>query len=353
LIVALPERLKRAILELKPIGPISLSGTFALEGGAQASDPLRSRWDLVVGLHGGSVDCGIKLENLYGSMRLSGGFDGQRSQCSGELAIDSLTFKELQFTEVMGPLWIDEQQALFGSWVARRQGGNAAGGRQQPRPLTAKLFGGTVYSDAWVARGPLPRYGLQATLSQAELSIFAQEVMAGRQDLRGKLTASIDLGGVGRSLNGMAGHGNVRLRDADIYELPLMVALLKIVSIREPDRTAFSKSDIDFDVQGNHIYFKRIDFNGDAISLLGQGEMDLQSNVALNFHALVGRDEIRVPILRGLMREASEQIVQIRVGGTLQNPQMEKEAFPVVTQALQELQNEIQRGTGSAGRLAP
>jgi hypothetical protein len=35
-----------------------------------------------------------------------------------------------------------------------------------------------------------------------------------------------------------------------------------------------------------------------AISLLGQGEMDFQWNLAMNFHAVVGRDELRVPVLQ-------------------------------------------------------
>ncbi|KKK56735.1 hypothetical protein LCGC14_3061560 [marine sediment metagenome] len=81
----------------------------------------------------------------------------------------------------------------------------------------------------------------------------------GRQNLRGKIMATVDLRGSGRSINALAGQGNIRLRKADIYELPLMISLLKILSIRQPDATAFSKSDIDFRIEGNHIYFDRID----------------------------------------------------------------------------------------------
>ena len=79
-------------------------------------------------------------------------------------------------------------------------------------------------------------------------------------------------------------------------------------------------------------------------SLLGRGEMDFQHNVRLTFHALVGRDEIRVPVLHQLMGGASQQIMQIQVAGPLTSPEMRRVAFPGVNQALQQLQEDLQRG---------
>jgi hypothetical protein len=169
------------------------------------------------------------------------------------------------------------------------------------------------------------------------------EVMDGKQNLQGKVMANIELHGAGTSRNAISGRGSLRLSDADIYELPVMISLLKILSIRAPDRNAFSTSSMDYHIEGEHIYFDRIDFNGDAISLLGKGEMDFQSNVKLKFHAIVGRGEIDLPIIKEVYRGASQQILQIHVSGTLQNPETRKEAFPAVNQALQQLQGARQQ----------
>lgn len=350
LIEAVPQRLKKAILSLNPSGPVHLRGSFSLQGPARMGDPVRAGWDLAIDLHQGAIDPGIALKNINGRLTLAGGFDGRRFHSRGELDIDSLTYKDYQFTELRGPVWIDDHQALFGSWVAwRRNQAAAPNTREQPRTLTARLFGGVVTCDPWITFSDPPRYALHATLSEAALSRCAQEVLVGRQELKGRVFATLDLGGAGRSLNALSGRGTVRLRDADVYDLPLMLALLKILSIRRPDTTAFSKSDVQFRVQGNHIYLERIDFNGDAISLLGQGEMDFQHNIALTFHAVVGSDEVRVPVLRELVGGASQQIMQIRVDGTLQNPHTEKVAFPAVNQALQQLQGDLQRRAHSPG----
>ena len=68
----------------------------------------------------------------------------------------------------------------------------------------------------------------------------------------------------------MSGRGSVELSDADIYELPLMVSLLKFLSIRAPTLNAFSTATMDFRIEGEHIYLDTVDFNGDAISFNGR-----------------------------------------------------------------------------------
>lgn len=353
LIQALPERLKRAVLELKPCGRLHLMGNLCFQGGRQPDDPVRSQWDLKL-LYQGDVESGVRLQNIYGSITLAGQSDGRSLRCRGGLDIDSLSFHGYQFTEIRGPLWIDDRHVLFGSWVAHRQNAEATDAQPlEPQPVRARFCGGTVQADHWIALEPRRSYGLHAVLSGADVSRCAREVMVGRQTLRGKVFATIDLGGVGRSIHGMQGHGHIRLRDADVYELPLMIALLKILSIREPDRTAFSKSDIDFTIQGNHLYFNRINFNGDAISLLGRGEMDFQSNIRLTFHALVGRGELNLPLFREVFSGASEQIMQIQMEGTLQDPVTRRVPLPAVNQALQQLEHGLGRDARSQGLLPP
>lgn len=351
LMQALPQRLKQTIVGLTPIGPTSLTGTFEFARGGQPGDPLTSRWDLVVGFCQGSVDFGLKLENLNGDMKLVGDFDGQRFQSRGELDVDAVSYRNLQFTRVQGPFWVDDEQVLFGTEVDRFQRTRPDGPKtgQAPRPLTAELFGGTLYGNGWVSLGTEPRYELSATLSQADLSRCAQEMLPGQQNLSGQVLATVNLGGRGRSLNSLGGKGSIHLRNADIYELPVMISLLKILSIREPDRTAFSASDIRFRIEGPHLYFDPINFSGDAISLEGKGEMDFQTAIRLQFRAQLGRNELQLPVLREVLGGASEQIMIIHVDGTLENPVTRREPFPVVQQALQGFRSDPQKPTGSSG----
>ncbi len=354
LIRALPGRLRKAIVALRATGPVHVRGTVDLHRGPAVDDPVCCEWDLEIGMHQGSLDVGVRIENVHGSMTLVGAFDGRSFYSRGELAVDSVSYRDFQFTQLMGPIWIDDRQVLFGSWVGRRDNAVATGDtRHKPRQLTAGLFGGTVYGDAWISLEPNPRYGLRAALARADLNRFAREVITGRQALRGRLGATVELSGTGRSLNGMRGRGRIWLRDADIYELPVMISLLKILSIREPNRNAFDRSDIDFHIQGEHVYLDRINFNGNAISLLGHGEMNFQSKIDLTFHTIVGNDQGYVPVLRELVGLASQQALEIRVQGTLQEPDTQKKVLPWVGEALQRLRNDLQKGGNSPGLFSP
>jgi len=344
LIQALPSRLRRGLVRLDPRGPMYLhQSAFDLWHTGRLGEPVRAGWDLVVGFQQASIDCGVLLENMHGDVRLAGQFDGEHFESRGELAIESLTFRGFQFTEVAGPLSIDDARVLFGSYVVPGKTDSAAAAESSsPRPITARLFGGVVRGDAWIALEDVPRYSLSAQLAQADLRLLAKETMPGQQDLRGRLGGDVKLWGQGLTVHGLGGKGQIWLREADVYELPVMVSLLKILSMSEPNRTAFSSADVGFTVSGPHVHLSPIDFKGDAISLLGKGEMDFDSNIDLAFYAVVGRDVLHVPLVSPIGHGVSQRTMTLKVGGTLQDPHTSRQVLPGVKEALARLQADLQ-----------
>ncbi len=341
----LPEALKNVVVPLKVTGPISLRGRLGLTGSADSTVPVRADWNMAVDFHQGGVDAGIKLDHLHGGARLVGGWDGARFQSSGELRLDSVMWHDVQFTEVRGPIWIDERQVLLGA-----PGGGSPGA--PPRHVTAQLFGGTLVGDGRVMLGEIAHFALQANLTNADLARCAGELFPGRQALAGKIMGNVALAGNARGQHTLTGGGHVRLIDANLYELPQMVALLKTLSFHPPDTTAFTTSDIDFRIGDGRFQFDRIDFKGDAISLKGRGEMDFDRDIRLAFYAVVGRDQMHLPIVGDLFRGASQQIMRIRAEGNLSDPEIRRETFPAIGQAIQQLQTELS-GRADRPRLVP
>lgn len=334
---ALPPALKRAITELKPTGAINLKGAVDFSKRGPAA-PLQTGWDVDLFLHQGSLQAGPRLENISGGVRLTGWANGERYSSRGELALDSLTYKNFQFTNIIGPLWFDNNNVVLGDWTAQSPSGGKAG-----RHVTASLLGGVLSGDCHVKLGAVPHYHLIATVAQADLRRFAQDNLPNHQKLKGKIVAQINLQGNGGPRN-LVGSGTLHLSDADVYELPVMVSLLKIARAKPPDATAFTQGDIAFAVQGEHVTLNQINLDGDAISLSGQGELTLdgQTNpIKLQLHTTVGRGS--VPLLSGMLSEASQQIMLIYVDGTLDNPTTRAEAFPAAQGALQQLQAESDR----------
>jgi hypothetical protein len=327
LISALSGGLKRAVTALQPRGAMNLRGELTLASTGQSASGLAAQWNLGIEGHQVTIDCGLLLENIFGGVQLQGSFDGRNLSCSGELSIDSMTYKDFQFTECLGPFWLDTGVVLLGRSADRRRGMDAG------RAITAKLYGGTAVVGGRVTLGDLPKYSVYAALTGADLARCAKEAIAGKQELSGVMSANVDLHGAGRGIHHLNGRGSVSLTDADLFELPVIVALLKPLSGRLPDTTAFNTANVDFRIEGEHVYLNKIHLNGDAVSLRGIGEMGLDRSIQLSFYAKVGRGETPFPLLDKVVSAASQQIMQIQVTGTLDSPVTRNFFLPNVEEA--------------------
>lgn len=339
LLAALPVGQRGNASRLNLTGPLSMQGALEVKGDGRENSQPQASWDATFDVEAGGVDCGVKLEHMHGGVRLVGGYDGKQVRTRGELQFDSLVCKGVQLTNLSGPLWIDGSQILFGSRADAPRDG------ELPRQITAQVYGGTVGADAQVTLRGETEFDAQVTLADADLATLSREFKKGTKPLQGKAYASLHLTGNSSGTHTLHGGGNVRLRDADIYEVPVMLALLKLVSIRRPNTTAFNNSDIDFRIQGDRLYFDKVDFKGDAITLKGKGEMDFDKHLNLEFYALVGRGDLRVPIITPMLGLASQQLLLIQIAGTIDHPELNKKAFPALNDSLKQLFPETQEAT--------
>ena len=332
LLAALPPKLRKLIEQMRPEGNFSMNNTtlnFTKSSGLQPT--IHSKWDAQLNCFRANVQAGIELKNIHGSIRLQGENTERGSFTAGEFALDTVTFQDVQFTNVRGPLWADEQRCLLGSWAMQRQ--------QLPsRSLSAQVYDGTIRSDAWVLFEGVPRYSATASLENANLRRIVRERFQGEQDFTGRVAANIVLEGSGKSQDTMVGTGNVSVTEANIYELPILVGLLKVLRNETPNSTAFNEADVRFRIDGRHIILNQLDFLGDAVSLLGQGETDFDQNLKLVFHSVVGRNEIRLPLVKGFVNQLGQQTMQMYVDGTVSNPNVHTQAFPGINNLLQQIQ---------------
>ena len=196
-------------------------------------------------------------------------------------------------------------------------------------------------SDAWVTFDGVPRYSVVASLAGADLPRMTKERFNTELNMQGKVGATLTLNGYGRSLHTLTGHGQVQVTEANIYELPLLVGLLKVLRNTTPDSTAFNQVDTKYRIEGRHIYLDQLDFLGDAVSLLGKGETNFDQQLNLAFHGVVGRNEIRLPFVKNFFDQVGQQTLQMYVDGTLANPQVHKQALPGINQLIQQIQTDL------------
>ncbi|MFM7034972.1 MAG: AsmA-like C-terminal region-containing protein [Planctomycetia bacterium] len=344
---ALPPGLQRAIELVRPRGLLSLSGALdiassphtapvnapAVEPNAAGPSPAAA-WDLVLDMEQGALDVGVPLEHVHGGVRLKGRSDGHAWQSTGEIAIDSAICRGVQMTGITGPLAMDADGVRFGM---------AAGGLEtgRPRRLEAGIAGGTLAADGRMNADEAGTFAVALSLDSADFERLSGDALASSpsQRYRGRLSGFLELSGSRAGTHSLSGRGQMRLRDAAIYELPVVVSLLKVLRIKSPDRNAFGSSFVDFHIEGPHAYLDTIELSGDAISLVGAGEVDIDANVKLVFRSIMGDSEQQLPVLKRVLGGASGQFLLIHVDGTLAQPEVSTEAFPTLAAALQKLQS--------------
>ena len=344
---AMPAGLQRAIAAVNPRGLLSLIGAldiYAHAAPAGGAGPATAAWDMRLDMEQGSLDVGLPLEHVHGGVQLKGQADGRTWKSHGEVSIDSAIWRGVQLTAVQGPLVMDDGGVRFGLTAGSENG--------RARRLSARVAGGTIFVDGSATSGETGTFAVAASLSDADLERLAGDSLAAfpgadaAQRYRGKVFGAIEVSGARSGTHSLVGRGQLRLRDADIYELPVIVALLKVLRVKAPDRKAFSSSLVDFRIEGPRAYLDNIELSGDAISLVGNGEIDFDTRVQMTFRSIMGDSETQLPVMKRVLGGASGQFMLLHVDGTLAQPEITTEAFPTLTAALQRLQSQRRDGGG-------
>lgn len=340
LVDALPLQLRDAVTALAPQGWYQLSGVLELLI-ATPTEPFGANWNLTIDAAAASLTAGVDWTNLYGRLEgFRGRIQGDGFEATGRLTASSAEVWGHQIRGLDGPLVCNSAGVLVGRPAT--PGASAD-------PLRATLYDGVVEALArydWSSE----RYQLDARLNNADLGRFAIDHLPGRQSLLGKADATLRLAGVGPAKTTVTGAGEIHLRDAYLYELPVMVSLLKLLSVRSPDATAFTESRIDYVVQGDVVRFPKIEFLGDAVSLSGDGALRFPDQIDLVFSARLGRRTL--PLVGGLLNSSGEQwrLLPVHVQGSLYDPVVTIEAFPTFSDAVERMQTE---SSGSGGGRPP
>lgn len=340
LLSALPPGVQKVVDRLRPTGSFDFfKSSFGFVRRPDAAQ-VASSWDVSFACHQASLRGDLPLDSISGGVRLVGQADGAKCFSSGELSIDSMVWNDIQLTNVHGPLWTDSTVCLLGRPATERLA-------QPPRRITADAYGGTLAADVQLQHSGHPRYTADVSLGGAELSRITKERFGGPADLTGKVSGKVTLSGAGRSLYALVGSGELHVVDANIYKLPVLVALLKVLRNRSPDTTAFDRCDMQFEVQGENIHFARFDLLGDAASLYGRGETNFDRRLDLVFYTLVGPADLPIPLWKTVAGQLSQQGLQLKVDGTLDDPQIHREPFPMVNQMLQQIRDDAQQGASA------
>jgi len=337
LLAAVPAPLGPSLARFAVEGPVNVWGAVAIEMPPRPELPPQVTWNLQVDVENGRLLASVPVEHVFGGALMSGRATGDVVSARGELKIDSAMIRGVQLTALQGPFWSDGRRLLLGADADRDSPTGV------PRQLTTRVLSGLVSLDGIVNLADDSAFELEAQLANADLPEIIRQLAPHQPPSSGKVAGRVHIGGTAQGMHTWHGNGQINLREADLYELPSMVRLLKLLSIQRPDTTAFTNSNIDFRIEGEDLAFDRIDFSGDAISLKGKGRMNGQRQIDLKFYPLVGREERQLAIFRPVLGRTGQEFMLIEVTGTLDQPQIDRRVFPRWNDELAQLFPELAR----------
>lgn len=212
--------------------------------------------------------------------------------------------------------------------------------------IQGQLYGGQMGGEAYIAFGAGVQYRLDLKALGIKLDDFARQNKIGSAQLSGLARAELYLTGNGTGAEELEGAAAVHVPNGKLYNLPVLLDLLKVIGLHSPDGTAFEEAHVEVGIHGNKVAVNRLDLLGHAVSLGGRGNMNLDgSELKLDFYAVWGHIVQILPAgLRDVPPWLSKSLFQITARGQLGGPiQYALAPIPGIVDPLRQLVETMQR----------
>lgn len=305
---ALPEALRRVYASADLAGRATIE-TNVLYDGRVAGAPILFNGQAA--LSGVRADMGIILKDVKGRVPFVGATPRdapERTTIAGGLALDEAHWQSQVATDVSG---------FF----------RVGGGLFELREMRGRFLGGLL-------RGGLYAFYDSPLLYGGEFRLIAGRVEQWSAKASGRADARLAIAGAvaepGRKEK-FRGEGRLSIGHADLWKLPTVASLLAVLSFEAPRDAVFDDAEFDMRLDGNRMIIDRAEMSSPAISFLGRGEMvDGKLNVHLT-HEL-GRPWLgELPVIGDLWSFLKGNIVEVEVGGTLDEPEIKVIPVKAVT----------------------
>lgn len=217
--------------------------------------------------------------------------------------------------------------------------------------VTGSMYGGTVVLEAALGMGELDRATVQASMHDVILASFIEPDEADEADpvpgqpvvrdrSQGLVSGSFALTTGYTPGSPRQGRGSIRVIDARLYnDNPLGLGILSLMSFNRPGRSGFDQAAIDFTLIDTTALINNLILQtpNNGLRLSGQGTVTFPGlALDLQLRTERGPSASRIP-LGDLFNILGNELVGIRVDGTLNDPEVGYSVLPSTRRTLNEL----------------
>ncbi len=331
LLAALPSGLKKGCESLNLKNPIGLAAQVVITQAAEPGSPPALWWDGGVRLENAALTTGLEWSDVTGTLACRGLYQNRQLKgVTGNFKLDRGTLLRQPFQEVHGHFQVKESTPDVLNLH-----------------LNAPLFGGDISGPVRFEFGSTPRYELNLTASQISLQEFGRHNLGPQSNLQGVLVGRLHLQGQGSNPETLDGNGSLEVPAGRLYNLPLLLDLLKFLGLRWPDRTAFDEAKAVFNIHGRRVRMDHLELVGNAVSLYGKGDFQLDgSDLKLDLYPTWGRvQQFIPPALRGIPAEIGKNMLKIEMRGKVSSNsddlKFTKKPMPILLDPLYQMRERL------------
>lgn len=209
-------------------------------------------------------------------------------------------------------------------------------------------YGGLITGEVEVlSSGRVTDYDLGVQVAGLELRQYLADPARQRteafdaEDIEGLIDGQMSLSGrVGSTLT-RTGEGRLTARDARLYRLPPIGAVLRMINLAATEEESVQQARTTFSLRGDEVEFHDLYLRDPGVALSGYGTCRMpDQRLDLRLIAVSPHQWARVPVLSELVEGASRELVEIQVTGTLLKPVVRSEPLRGIRSALDALLDE-------------
>jgi hypothetical protein len=262
-------------------------------------------WAAKISIDHGSSEAGVPITDIAGSLSLSGAVrGGKTASLSGKLDLSQLNLAGREVKNFRADLLkpIDQDVFQLGKVQAELAGGELAGQLDLSMPDT----------------GP-SQYAINVVLRNADVKDLAQD---SDKEIKGQLSASLSVEGNWADPASRRGRGDVTCSGKQMYKIPVVLGLLQITNLALPISKPFNEATCRYSVEGSRVTFEQIELRSDLMTMEGSGHLDFDTRKVKMSFVTDNPRGLKVPFLDELLRGMKNELLQIHVNGTVQEPKV-------------------------------
>ncbi|GEM_PF-3758457 len=275
----------------------------------------------------GSLDIGVPVTTLVGSAQLTGEVrQSELTKLDGSIAADS--FKLLGraggclSATLRRPLY--SQNLMIESLRSDFAGGVVSGG------LT--ILG---------SNDRPPRYAADIVIRNADVMQIAGDAL--RKPVRAQFSADLGVEGIFGDVRNRHGRGMITINGENMYEAPIVLGLFRLVNLALPVQQGVRNIRLSYVLNGDVVTFDTVEMSSPGLRIYGDGKLDFGTRKMSFTLNTENPDGLSLPIIGTLTQRLREELLQIKISGTLQEPEVKTTPFPTFQATLGQVIEDVER----------